>query len=330
MLTRCLFCRANFRRNDYLEHFGAASSIAYDARRGRLWAICQRCGCWTLAPFESRWEAMEELERVVPSFRMSARTENISLHRAERLEIVRIGTTLLREQAWWRYGRRLIHRQLASLSFTLGVGGAVVVAPTIALGLAAPAAFSVVAPYLFALSHLAPAAVKTARFGWTGWRSDLKCLRCKRAFSSLSYYRMAKLRVVPGKRAGDLGVRVACPACRKPGLQLNAAEAELFVHRYLAHRNMFGASGRRIDDAAEQIDVAGSSTAFVSRVLRARTPLTELNKAGIVAFEMALNDESERGLLQLKVAELQARWREAEEIAAIADGELTPGPTSAR
>jgi hypothetical protein len=47
---------------------------------------------------------------------------------------------------------------------------------------------------------------------------------------------------------------------------------------------------------------------------------------GALAFEMALNEETERQALQGELAALEAAWREAEEIAAIADalpGEAT-------
>jgi hypothetical protein len=42
---------------------------------------------------------------------------------------------------------------------------------------------------------------------------------------------------------------------------------------------------------------------------------------------MSLHEESEQRALNGELAVLQRDWREAEEIAAIADGELTPMPT---
>jgi hypothetical protein len=44
------------------------------------------------------------------------------------------------------------------------------------------------------------------------------------------------------------------------------------------------------------------------------------------ALEIAANAEVERRLLELELEDLESRWREEEEIAAIADGILTPGP----
>lgn len=43
-----------------------------------------------------------------------------------------------------------------------------------------------------------------------------------------------------------------------------------------------------------------------------------------LALEMALHEESERVALRGDLAALEAAWREAEELAAIADGLLVP------
>ena len=45
-----------------------------------------------------------------------------------------------------------------------------------------------------------------------------------------------------------------------------------------------------------------------------------------IGLEIAANDVVEQRLLQLEVAELEAVWKQEEEIAAIVDGELTPLP----
>ncbi|MXX56163.1 MAG: hypothetical protein F4Z44_10340 [Gemmatimonadetes bacterium] len=46
-----------------------------------------------------------------------------------------------------------------------------------------------------------------------------------------------------------------------------------------------------------------------------------------LALEMALNEEQERRALEGELAQLEAAWREAEEIAAIADNLLLPEHT---
>ena len=50
-----------------------------------------------------------------------------------------------------------------------------------------------------------------------------------------------------------------------------------------------------------------------------RTPLPRINAVDRLALEMAANEDVERRALEGELAELEAAWREAEEIAAIAD-----------
>ena len=65
MLTRCLVCATPFPPNELLEHLPNGVRIAYDAGRGRLWGICRHCQRWSLVPIEARWEALDELEKIV-------------------------------------------------------------------------------------------------------------------------------------------------------------------------------------------------------------------------------------------------------------------------
>jgi hypothetical protein len=70
-----------------------------------------------------------------------------------------------------------------------------------------------------------------------------------------------------------------------------------------------------------------------------RTPLPRINPVDRLALEMAANEDVERRALEGELAELEAAWREAEEIAAIADrlpnrrassaGVLVPAPATA-
>ena len=51
-----------------------------------------------------------------------------------------------------------------------------------------------------------------------------------------------------------------------------------------------------------------------------------LKRTGAIALEIAANEHAEQRLLELELADLEARWREEEELADIIDGELTPLP----
>ena len=90
MYQRCLVCHTPFPPNESLEHFPLGNRVAYDPSKGRLWAVCKECKRWSLAPIEERWEALDELEKIVRDrARLLSQTENIALQRSGRLEIVR-------------------------------------------------------------------------------------------------------------------------------------------------------------------------------------------------------------------------------------------------
>ncbi len=65
MYQRCLVCNTPFPPNEALEHFPLGKRVAFDPGKGRLWAICKECKRWSLAPIEERWEALDELEKLV-------------------------------------------------------------------------------------------------------------------------------------------------------------------------------------------------------------------------------------------------------------------------
>ncbi|HKN65433.1 MAG TPA: hypothetical protein VJW73_04110, partial [Gemmatimonadaceae bacterium] len=108
MYSTCLFCNSALGTNDQIAAFPVGHRLAYDPARGRLWAICARCGRWNLSPLEERWEAIDECERLFRGTRLRYSTDNIGLARVgEHLELVRIGPALLPEIASWRYGSKI-------------------------------------------------------------------------------------------------------------------------------------------------------------------------------------------------------------------------------
>ena len=122
MYSSCIFCSAELGSNDVLEGFPVGRSVAFDAARGRLWAVCGGCGRWNLAPLEERWEVIEECERLFRGTRMRVSTANIGLARlAEGLELVRIGPALRPEFVLDQWGT--VHRPAAaSARLELGIG----------------------------------------------------------------------------------------------------------------------------------------------------------------------------------------------------------------
>src|SRR5688572_10191764 len=95
MYSTCLFCASRLGSNDVVERFPVGRRVAFDAIKGRLWAVCLSCTQWNLAPLEERWEAVESCEQMFRSTRLRTSTDNVGLarHRSG-LELVRVGRPL--------------------------------------------------------------------------------------------------------------------------------------------------------------------------------------------------------------------------------------------
>src|SRR3954469_12295341 len=124
MYSTCLFCHPDLGENETLDSLRVGRRIAFDALKGRLWVVCTQCGRWNLTPFEERWEAVEECERLSRDTRLRVATANVGLAQPTwGFELVRIGAALRPEIAAWRYGTKLLHRapSLAGYAQSLGV-----------------------------------------------------------------------------------------------------------------------------------------------------------------------------------------------------------------
>ncbi len=332
MFTRCLVCLTPFPPNAVLEHFPTGDRVAFDPVRGRLWSVCRACKRWSLAPIEERWEALEELEKATTDrARLLSQTENIALLRLENIEVVRVGLANLTEEAWWRYGRELVGRRerFKKVSFvgTVAVGAVIVGGWT-------TGAMSWLAAWL--LWEHAPGKVTDAarwlRFGSTAWRGQRQCERCGHAFRSIPFKERGSLILRPGDAemgSDGLMVNQRCPVCsdaREGGLHLAGSEADRTLRRVFAYHHFSGASEGRVRSATRLIQEAGSPGDLSRIVVRDGKRLADLRRTGAIALEIAANEESEQRLLEMELADLEARWREEEELAAIVDGELTPLP----
>ena len=323
MYRKCLVCSREFEPNDALEHLDRGRRVACDPARGRLWLICRGCSRWSLIPMDSRWEAVEELERLVTDRgRLLSRTDNVALLRAGPLEIVRVGGAELREEAWWRYGRELKSRR--ERYHKLSTAGTVAAAATIA-GSWATGGMSFVAAWLVwdKAPGLVTGGARLLRFGRTAWRGHGACERCGRAIHRVRYRDREEL--VLRSEGESVGVRIFCRHCEASdsGFLLAGQEAGHTLRRVLTYHHFAGASEGRVDKAARLIDAAGGTGRLPSRILNKATPLHKVGRVGRVALEIAVHEDHERRLLSMEVAELEAHWRREEELAQIMDGELT-------
>ena len=319
MFDRCIFCHAALAHNQSLQHFRHGRRIAFDPVRGRLWAVCQACGRWNLAPIEERWEALEELDRLsTDRARLLSQTDNIALMRVDDLQLVRVGRAERAEEAWWRYGRDLLQRRRRS-HIIQGLEVAAMIAAAAATG---GAAVGMVGSSVFL------PVTRWWRFGRVAWRGQAACERCGTPLRQLRFRDAGALVLRPGDDGG-MEVWSGCERCGTAhggvGHRLTGMEAEHVVRRSLAWMHHVGASEQRVRSAASAIEAAGSAERLVRAVAERRVTLDRLetvDRAHAVALEIAVNEERERQLLELELAQLERRWKEEEEIAAIADREL--------
>ncbi len=210
MYQRCLVCHTPFPSNESLEHFPLGDRVAYDPSKGRLWAVCKECKRWSLAPIEERWEALDELEKIVRDrARLLSQTENIALLRSGQLEIVRVGRANLAEQSWWRYGTELAKRRKNYKALT--TAGAVGAGAAIWGGMATGGLTFIAAWILWdKLPGTIPDAARWLRFGGDVWRGRAKCPRCgytfhrvpsrKRGSIEKIYFALSMLSIWTGNR----------------------------------------------------------------------------------------------------------------------------------
>jgi hypothetical protein len=357
MYSTCLHCHRALGRNEAIEEFPIGRRLAFDAAKGRLWAVCGACGRWNLSPIEERWEAVESCERVYRTRKLRAQTDNIGLARlADGTDLIRIGMPLRPEFAAWRYGgvfRRRLHKRIAIMG---GVGAAAAAGGLLVAGAPILATIGPLAVMPFIHVGIASIALRGNIVGTSVVGEDGKALRVMA--SNLDHTKI----IFDDDGAFRLHLR------HSYGHQvLTGARATRALATLLARANRGGGSTSTIRAASEMIADAGDPrraiecvareaqhrtgdfeeyAAEVARAPRARTmveayralreiqgrrpmfngvqpvnpgALHRLPAVSRLALEMSLHETSEQHALDEELAELERAWREAEEIAAIAD-----------
>jgi len=356
MYSTCLFCNSSLRSNDQLAAFPVGHRLAFDPARGRLWAICTRCGRWNLSPLEERWEAIDECERLFRGTRLRCSTDNIGLARAgAHLELVRIGPALLPEIASWRYGARM--ERYAAEGNGKRPPKALVRRGTVLPAWIARRAAAALAGYAttVGLSDEAMLKLRTFRRGDAvlARAVDETGLPIVIRYELIRPDRDAPWRLVvrhdggvarlaegaglrtAGKMLASLNFGVASNAEVQHAIaKLNeAGDREGYFSRVasLAMRTHWG----RVPDAPDEGLIEPAASSFAERIalqLANRsfwgrggtgsdetTPLFRLPSVDRLALEMASNEDIERRALEGELASLAQAWKEAEEIAQISD-----------
>jgi hypothetical protein len=343
MYSTCLYCNGKLGANDMIERFPIGRRIAFDAAKGRLWIVCMGCQRWNLTPMEERYEAIEDCERLYRSTSIRVSTGNIGLARMrDGLELVRIGAPLRPEFAAWRYAGEFFSRRNRSYAragaTTLGMTGlsagiGAVMGPVVAgAGALSVIALPVLAMALVAVPVLGKAMATDymeyervlGRFNVDG---RIVRVRAKHARSiDLAFY---------GGSEAELGLQHDGGWITMSGPRAMHATTVL-----LANTNSRGASNLVVPTAVDQIERCGNSTGYLEsasrkngwRSLRPVSVLNAFRKLGPMnltsaerlALEMAVHEETERRAFQGELNALKEAWIEAEQIAGIVDGMLTP------
>lgn len=354
MYTTCLFCNADLGTNESIELFPVGRRLAFDPARGRLWSVCGSCHQWNLAPLEERWEAIDDCERLFRLTRLRMSTDNIGLARLrEGLELVRIGPALRPEIAAWRYGDQLVQRHSLVMRGLGGLlrGGAymadaaarlvrevreserqddpltrlrlyrrrrrVLDVTTDADGQPVILRYGdLPSASLLRPEPHAPWRMLVQHQGGTSILNGEPALRTAgKLLAAINIYggtpdevEYASAKVEDAGNDSSYFARVFAIAMRTSWGRYPEARAELAVDRPMS--------------MAERLALYVSNRSFWARGAIGSDPATSLLALPTVdrlALEMAAHEDSERRAMSGELAALEAAWREAEEIAEIAD-----------
>ena len=323
MYSTCISCGAPLGKNMILEQFPVGGRLAFDVHKGRLWVLCSSCRSWNLAPLEERWEAVEEAERIFERATIGSSTENVALGRvADGTELLRIGQVKRPELAAWRYGDRLLGRwRKHRRQFWMLAGG------------------------LAALSAVPMMGSLPVWSVLTGW-SAVHFLRDRRPLLRTQDGELVrrsdahKVRLLPDDTPE--GWHLLLPRGRKDSLELAGGEALRTLRSVLPRINVSGGRPEQVRNSVVEVERLGSPERVLREAALELQPMESMGhkywlpgiaKRGRIAtghpvvqlaLEMAVNEETERRALEGELDLLEREWREAEELAAIADDLLLP------
>jgi hypothetical protein len=333
MYATCLFCNRPLGHNESIEHFPVGRRLAFDAAKGRLWVVCPSCERWNLTPLEERWEAIEDAERLYRATRLRAATDEIGLARLrDGTELVRIGEPLRPEFAAWRYGDqfgRRRRRQMLLAGAGVGAVGAIIVG-----GVAAGVS---IGGFGWMIARFARTAIKG--------NPRTTAARIRTDDNQILRVRLGHLSETTVERGltSPLSIDVRHEKGRH---RFEGAEAMRVAATLMPKVNRFGGTKESIAEAVNALEQRAGpegyieSLANVARVTTRPPPkpavrltlMHDMPESGLfglshvqrLAFEMALHEEAERRAMEGELAELERAWRDAEEIANIADDLLVP------
>ena len=313
MYSTCLYCSKDLGANDVLETLPIGRRVAFDERQGRLWVVCRSCEKWNLVPFDTRLETIDMCERLFGETRVRFSTDNIGIARLkEGLELVRIGPAQRPEFAAWRYGDQFGRRQWRN---AVMVGGAVVAAAGFVIG-----------------GHLLVPIIGGSVLG--GFQTF--------NVGNIIYQKRRAVVQIPVR--DGVGGAMTTKQVREATIQRSGRQSwSLYVPMYLGSRagfvsgwkdrgvNLYGSHAvEALGKIMPRLNAKGGSLKTVREAvdfMEERSPLdnplpgllTKMDKPVRLALEMAAHEDTERTALAGELKLLERQWKEAEEVAKIAD-----------
>lgn len=331
-MRHCVFCNQPLEEG-IPEAPAPGRRHAYDPGQGRLWEICPRCSRWNLVPMELRWETLEGWERAVrDEGRPILETERLALIRVGKGEVVRVSDPPLPEWGHWRYGDHLPRFRPGRMGlFERLLGG--LPAPPLEgydpYGLSGPMGGVggssgpsqwLASPFLdqatpltlaFAAIPLAPDCPSCGiPLPLNPWEFQEITFR-----ASLDAKGPDDHRGPPTLAGAPVGVEARCANCgERVILPLRSVRPALRLGLSIIDSGAKARGAGR--PAGEALARVGGGVGLLRGLGSLGAPLGELGLVERVALGIALDSEAE-------AEALESEWREAEEIAAIMDQELT-------
>ena len=332
MFATCLFCNQPLGSNTTFDSFPVGRRLAFDAAKGRLWVVCRKCERWNLSPLEERWEAIEQAEQLYHETRRRVATEQIGLARlGDGTELVRIGSPLRPEFAAWRYGDQFGRRRRRQL--LIAGGGVAAIAGLVVGGVT----FGV------SLGGFGWAFTQLARTVIQGGENTV-IAKVRTDTGRVLHVRRRHLSESRLSRGSD-GTLALDLRYKNGESRFEGPEAMRIASIVVPAVNRFGGSRDTVARAVGEIEQVGGPERYVEQLARRAEVLTQvrgrrhrfgnkgrIGKTGLyglttvdrLGLEMALHEEAERRAMQGELTLLEAAWRDAEEIAAIADDMFLP------
>jgi hypothetical protein len=311
--------------------------LAFDAAQGRLWVVCRSCTKWNLVPFDTRLETIDACERIFRDTRTRFSTDHIGLARArDGMDLVRIGAPQRPEFASWRFGSQYRRRRRQTIAIS-SAGAAAGVA--VLFGMHTLGALSV---------GMVGSFWQVPRLGWQAAQDYRRRVWVKLPdLAKPSKLRRSQLESAHLDMSGrEMQLRFRHPGVlrgKSSPVTVAGPEVRLLMRRITAALNDTAGSTTHLTDAIHRLESGrmeewlrqSANEAQVTKPGRNRMDgdpkdrwegfgspalrLRGLQSSDRLAVEMWLSEEDEAKALAGELALLERQWKEAEQLAKIAD-----------